>query len=420
MRSPVTDYLAELLHACEDNSRGEVADYIEELSGVDVDKLSLAVCVADGDVYGVGDHDHLFTIQSMSKPFVYALALATRGVDDVIARVGVEPSGDSFNRISLDAEARPRNPMINIGALTTTSLMGDLGMDADQTFARIQSGLSAFAGRHLEVDEEVFTAEFKSSYRNLALAHMVRSHNIIEQEPRDVVREYTRQCALQVTVKDLAVMAMTLGQGGLNPVTGEQVVEPWVARRVLSIMTTCGMYDAAGDWMTSVGMPAKSGVSGGILATLPGEAGVAVHSPKLDRYGNSVRGVRVFERMSQEMGMHMMDVPSAATGVLRSAGRVDVDASEGHRVQLQGPMYFGTVEHVLTVIADLPDGTESVVLDLTRVTSCNRIAHRMMMEGIRRLREDGHHVIVVDPEEYLEGAEEQGADLREGEEIVAL
>lgn len=409
MRSPVPDYLNEVLRQCHDDRTGELASYIPELAQADPDVLAAAICVPGGASYGAGDTSVPFTIQSISKPFTYALALRDRGTEVVLDKVGVEPSGDPFNEISLSEDGKPRNPMINVGALTTYSLVG--GED-DDGFEQVRKGISAFAGRELEVDEAVFTSELDTSHRNMALAHMVRSHGVIQQDPGEVVRGYTRQCALLVTVKDLAVMAMTLAGGGRNPLTGEQVVPRWVARQVLSVMTTCGMYDAAGDWMTLVGIPAKSGVSGGIVGALPGVVGVATLSPRLDRYGNSVRGVRIFERLSHDMGMHLMETEPVAEIALRSAGDVDLHDGPAHRIVLQGGMHFGTAEAVLREFEVVPDDDKPVVVDISQVSSVNDVGRRMLLEGLRRLGLEHPLVVLVDPEAKLPDPQQDGVELR--------
>lgn len=411
MRTPVPDYLDEVLQRCSDNQDGELADFIPELAAVDPDKLAVALCMPDGTRYGAGDVDTRFTIQSISKPFAYALALVEHGHDGMEQLVGVEPSGDSYNEISLESTGRPRNAMINIGAITTHALVGGRDLGLEERDALIGDGLAAFAGRDLEVDEEIFEAELEGAHRNMALAHMVRSYDVFTSPPRDVVRGYTRQCSYVVTVEDLAVMAMTLASGGLNPVSGDQVVPRWVARQVLSVMATCGMYDAAGDWMTDVGMPAKSGVGGGIIGALPGFVGVATFSPKLDRTGNSVRGVRVFERLSSDMGMHMMDTPDTATQVLRHADDIDLAQGEAHRVQLQGPVHFGSAERMLRQMQRIPADTEVVVVDLSRVTSINDIGRRMMLEGLRRLGQDDHEILLLDPGDALPDPDREGVEV---------
>lgn len=401
MRSPVPDYLQAVLDACADNSVGEVASYIPELGQVDADQLAVAACLPDGKLYSAGDVDTEFTIQSISKALAYAIALEQHGIAGVEEHVGVEPSGDSFNEISLGPKGRPRNPMVNIGAVTIHAIIGDPDDSAEERSQRVLDGMGAFAGRELTVDEDVMESELSEAHRNLALAHLVRSNGTFDADPPVVVTGYIRQCSAKVTVKDLAVMGMTLAMGGVNPLTGNRVVSRRVARHVLSVMATCGMYDAAGDWMTDVGIPAKSGVGGGIMGALPGQAGVATFSPKLDEFGNSARGIRVFERLSEEMGLHLMDVPVSADGVVRARDEVTVDDHAQQRVQLQGALQFGGAESALETMSEIEPGDDTVVVDVSHVTFMNEVSTRMLGDGMKRLKEDGHDVVLVDPESRL-------------------
>lgn len=246
MRSPIPEYLDEVLRTCAGDRAGAVADYVPELAAADAEQLAVAVSAVDGTVYEAGDSRTSFTIQSISKPFTYALALADRGYEAVLAKIGVEPSGEAFNELSLEeGSARPRNPMINVGALAAHTLAGPPGASRAERFERVVSGISAFAGRRLEIDEAVCRSEMETAHRNLAIAHMLRSYEVIEEDAPHVVEDYVRQCSLLVTTRDLALMAATLANGGVQPVTGEQVVSRDVVRQVLSVMTTCGMYDAA-------------------------------------------------------------------------------------------------------------------------------------------------------------------------------
>lgn len=396
MKTPVPEYLLEIRNACSVGADGQLADYIPELAAVDPDRFAVAACTLDGVVYTAGDADAEFTIQSMSKPFVYALALRDRGIGAVLEKVGVEPSGDAFNEISLEPETgRPENPMINIGAITTHTLVGPLDATEIERDTVIQEGLSAFAGRPLEVDVTVLDSELRTAFRNRAMANLVRAGGIIDGDPDEAVRGYTRQCAYKVTVRDLAVMAVTLATGGVNPVTGERVVSDEVARQVLAVMATCGMYDAAGDWMSTVGIPAKSGVSGGILGALPAQVGLGVFSPRLDAHGHSVEGVRAFERMSRDLDLHLMNTAVTDVEVVRSE-RYD-EATDRRVFRLQGAMTFASAELVLRRLAEIPPGPGEVTIDLSRVSSVNTSARRMLLDGMRRLAADGHQVGLADP-----------------------
>lgn len=396
MRTPIPDYLIEVLDGCRANSGGAVADYIPQLAAAEPERLAVALSSVDGVIYHAGDTDVEFTIQSISKPFVYALALADRGFDSVLEKVGVEPSGEAFNELSLEeGSGRPLNPMINAGALATHALLATDG--GQSTTERAIAGLVAFAGRELTVDEAVFESEMATSDRSLAIAYMLRSHGVLEHDPAEVVRGYIRQCSVRVTAGDIAVMAATLANGGQNPVSGEHIVAPGIVRQVLSVMTTCGMYDAAGDWVTNVGIPAKSGVSGGILGALPGQVGIAAFSPRLDTHGNSVRGVTICERLSADMGLHLMGVAPPAHAALRDPHAVAVDEESISVYELQGSIQFAGAERVLRELDTSAPETEQVAIDFSQVHSINDVARRMLLEGVRRLALDGYTVTLIDP-----------------------
>ncbi|WP_083653021.1 glutaminase A [Serinicoccus sp. CNJ-927] len=342
MRNPVQDYLEQIVAQCGD-AGGEVAGYIPELAAADPDRFSLCLATVDGQVYEVGESDHRYSIQSMSKPFTYALGLHDQGIEAVARKVDVEPSGDAFNEISVSPDTgRPKNPMINAGAITASSLVaGDSG---DERFARAVEWYGRFAGRELELDSSIYSSELGTAHRNRAIAHMLREFGILEGDPEEVLDQYVRQCSVAVDTRDLALMAATLANGGRQPRTGEQVLDPALVEHVLSVMTTCGMYDAAGDWVTAVGMPAKSGVSGGIIGVLPGQVGIAVFSPRLDPHGNSARGVALFERMSTDMEMHLMHVSRGSRNAVRSSYSLASARSNTH--------WQGADEEVLDRVAD--------------------------------------------------------------------
>ena len=362
--------------------------------------------MVDGELYASGDTDSLFTIQSISKPFVYALALADRGFEKVLDKVGVEPSGEPFNEISLeDSSGRPLNPMINAGAITTHSLVGTETMNPAERMERVISGLSAFAGRSLDVDEAVYSSEIEHAHRNLAIAHMLRSHDILTENPTGVVEGYTRQCSLLVTVQDLAMMAATLANYGIQPVTGEQVVPKTVVRQVLSVMFTCGMYNAAGDWATQVGIPAKSGVGGGIIGAVPGQLGLATFSPRLDVHGNSVRGVSLFERFSSDMGMHVMNIPTVARSAIRANYRIGSCEKITQVIQLQGRIRFAGAERVIREIVDTHYMGTRIALDVTRVYSVDEVAQHMLLEIMRRMRHEGYTVYLIDQDDTITNLE---------------
>lgn len=402
MQSMIPDYLAEVLAEVEPDHSGVLAGYIPELAAADPERLGAVFTTVDGEVYGAGDIDTEFTIQSISKPFTYALALSDRGFGPVLAKVGVEPSGEAFNEISLErGTGRPLNPMINAGAITAHSLAGAEELTSAERVERVVEGLSSFAGRRLRVDESACASEMEHAHRNLSIAHMLRSHDVLVDDPRAIVEGYVRQCSVLVTARDLAMMAATLANRGVNPLTGEKVIREPVTRQVLTVMATCGMYDAAGDWATQVGIPAKSGVAGGLIGALPGQIGISTFSPRLDPHGNSVRGVSLFERFSSDMGMHVMEVPPTALAVVRSNHVVDEGPNAIRVLQLQGGIRFAGAERIVREVVATAANESRVALDLTMVYSVDSVSRRMLLEAVRRLMLDGHEVFLIDPESMI-------------------
>ncbi|MFK5635493.1 MULTISPECIES: glutaminase A [unclassified Ornithinimicrobium] len=270
----------------------------------DRDLTALALVDSEDDRMASGDSDVAFPVQSMSKAFAYGLAIDTVGLDTVFEHVDVEPSGDAFNRISLEAGDRPDNPMINAGALTVHALLP--GRTGEERFRAVHDLLSRMAGRHLAVNEDLVEQELADAHRNLGIAHLLKALGVLPGDPHDVVQGYTRQCAIEATTVEFARMAATLAHDGVVPGTDEQVLSPLAARQVLSVMMTCGMYDDAGEWVTSVGLPGKSGIAGGIIAAVPGRCGIAAYSPRLDTHGSSVRGILALEKLSGELSLHLL------------------------------------------------------------------------------------------------------------------
>src|SRR6266550_8997597 len=264
---PLQRFLAACHTDFASETSGALANYIPELSKADPDHLGISLATLDGHVYEVGDTKVPFTIQSMSKPFVFALALDTLGAARVESAIGVEPSGDPFNSIRLNVDNHPFNPMVNAGAIACSSLIHEA--KGDGAFEYVRQALGRFAGRELGIDEAVYASESATGDRNRAIGYLLRTNAVIRDNVAAVLEVYFRQCAIQVTARDIAVMAATLANRGINPVTGEQVLTPYAISRTLSVMTSSGMYDYAGEWIYRIGIPAKSGVGGGILAALP-------------------------------------------------------------------------------------------------------------------------------------------------------
>ncbi len=274
------------------------------LSGAREDHLGVAVCTLDGEITASGT-GHAFPMQSISKAFAYGAAIDLHGMEYVESVVDEEPTGEEFNALSLDPYTKkPKNPLVNIGAIRTHAMLGATQEERSQ---RLRAVLDAAAGTSLELHTETRDSEMTMADRNLALAYMLRAAGSMTEDAAEVVAGYIEGCAVLTTVTDLAVMAATLASGGTNPLTGRKVFSRVAARQVLSVMLTCGMYDNAGDWVSDVGLPAKSGVGGGIIAALPSRFGVASYAPQLDLHGNSVRGTLFFERLSADFALHMLD-----------------------------------------------------------------------------------------------------------------
>ena len=411
---PLESYLAGLHRKHAACSDGTVASYIPELTKADPAWFGIALATVDGHVYEVGDTRQPFTIQSISKPFVYGLALADEGRDHVLSKVGVEPSGDAFNSISLYQDSgRPFNPMINAGAIASTGLVRENG--TGDRIARILELCSRCAGRALTIDEAVYRSERDTGFRNFAIGYMLRNFGILESAPEPVLDAYFRQCSILVTARDLAIMGATLASGGVCPVTGEAALDPAHVPRVLSVMATCGMYDYAGEWVYRIGMPSKSGVGGGIVGVLPGQMAVAVFSPPLDARGNSVRGIRVFEDLSNDFGLHMFQGSRISRYVVRRRYDASVVSSKrmrrlddmrvlselGERIvvyELQGDLTIITVERLIRELLELPAGVTYLIVDFKRVASVSEPAMRLWRGYLSRLGDRFREVVLTEVE----------------------
>jgi glutaminase len=384
---------------------GDVATYIPALAAADPEWFGICLVTTDGHLYEVGDTRQPFTIQSISKPFTYGLAIEDQELDAVLQKIGVEPSGEAFNSISLAPDTgRPRNPMINAGAIVASSLIR--GTSREHRLERLLGVFSAHAGRPLAVDDVVYASERDTGHRNRAIGHLLRNFEILTGDPDDALDLYFRQCSIAVDCRDLGVMAACLANGGTNPLTGDRALRADVVPHVLSVMTTCGMYDSAGEWVFRVGMPAKSGVAGGVLAVLPGQLGVGVFSPRLDAHGNSVRGVRVCTDLADAFGLHFLRAPRPAPAAIRrqydlarlgskrkrtDAERAWLDAS-GSRARvydLAGDLSFAGIELVARRLVEATPELDVVVLDLTRGARVDEVAVRVLRELIGTLDERG-------------------------------
>jgi glutaminase len=399
--APVEDYLAELRVRVAAVTGGKPADYIPQLGKADPSLFGIAIATVDGQVYSVGDADVPFTIQSVSKPFMYGYALQHYGREAVLKHVGVEPTGEAFNSIVLDEVAnRPFNPMVNAGAIAVAELMQ--GATQDERIANMLALFSSLAGRKLEIDEAVYLSELATGHRNRAIAYMMLNTGMIRRDPNDVLDVYFRQCSVSVTARDLAVMAATLANDGKNPLSGEVVYEADYVRDVLSVMNSCGMYDYAGEWAYEVGMPAKSGVSGCIIAAIPGQVGIAVFSPPIDAQGNSVRGIRVCQEMSDDFELHAFFNRTNVRSVIRHDYRVDLVRSnrlrtpeerkildeKGHRIavlEAQGALFFGSTEKLLRRLSQIGADADFVIVDFKRVHLADASARKLFERAARAM-----------------------------------
>jgi len=407
--APVEDYLTELHDRVSALTGGKPADYIPELGKVEPSLFGIAIATTDGEVYGVGDTQHPFTIQSVSKPFMYGYALNRYGREAVLKHVGVEPTGEAFNSIVLDEVAnRPFNPMVNAGAIAVAELMD--GASQEQRTANMLALFGDLAGRPLGIDEVVFRSEEATGHRNRAIAYMMLNTGMIKRDSNDVLDLYFRQCSVNVTTRDLAIMAATLANDGTNPITGKKVFQAEYVRDVLSVMNSCGMYDYAGEWAYEVGMPAKSGVSGCIIAVIPGQIGIGVFAPPIDSHGNSLRGIRVCQEISKEFELHAFNNRTNVRSVIRREYRGDlvhsnrlrtpyereVLARQGDKVavlEAQGALFFGSTEQLLRRIAQLAAETRYVVVDFKRVHLADASAHKLIARAARSIADSGAELV---------------------------
>ncbi len=408
--SPILSCLRQLHEKYRANFDGRVATYIPELAKANPQLFGIALVTADGQVYEAGDTGHLFTIQSVSKPFVYGLALQQLGIDYVLAKVGVEPSGEAFNSIIFDERRnRPFNPMVNAGAIATTALIH--GEGHDRRLSCVLKMFGRFAGRPVEIDRAVFASEKATGHRNRAIAFLERNAGMIDERIEEHLDLYFEQCAVLVSARDLAVMAATLANNGVNPISGERALEEPYVKNVLSVMHSCGMYDYAGEWGYRIGLAAKSGVGGGIIAVLPGQFGIGTFSPLLDEQGNSCRGIKVCQELSQRFKLHMFRVRSTAGVAVRRRSRGTTIRSKRMRssqeqailsrkaggicvYELQGNLYFGALEQLFRKVGADMDSFSHLILDMKRVPDIDDCAAALLADMEETLSEKGKIMIL--------------------------
>jgi glutaminase len=407
---PLQRFLIDCHEEFKSDSSGALADYIPELKHANPAHFGVALATIDGHVYEVGDSRVAFTIQSVSKAFVFALALEAVGEERVAATIGVEPSGEAFNSIRLTNDNRPFNPMVNAGAIACSGLIHEVSGAA--AFERIRAKLSQFAGRELAVDDAVHASEALTGNRNRAIAWLLRNYLVLQDDVDAVLNTYFRQCAILVTARDLAIMAATLANRGVNPVTGVRVITPHIVARTLSVMTSSGMYDYAGEWIYRVGIPAKSGVGGGIVAALPSQIGLGTFSPCLDSHGNSVRGLKVCETLSSRFDLHMLnrsaDVRTCIIadydiyGISSRRSRqpheqqiLDERHSDIRVVELVGALNFAAIDYVTRRLSSEPPNAPLLILDFRRVPDMTAAGAQLLGENLTILGNAGVTAILT-------------------------
>jgi glutaminase len=293
-------------------TEGKNSEVYPALARVPSDLFGVCVVGTSGNVYAVGDAEYEFTIMSVSKPFVFALVCEALGPEEARRRLGVNATGLAFNSLgAIERSADGRtNPMVNAGAIATTSLVPGATLEAKWQF--IHDGLSRFAGRTLPLNEEVYDSATATNYRNQSIARLLQSYERVYMDPAEATALYTKQCSLNVSAKDLAVMGATLADGGVNPLTKERLVDPIICHYTLAVMATAGLYETSGDWLYDIGLPGKSGIGGGIVTVSPGKGGLGTFAPPLDQAGNSVKGQLVAKFLSQGLGLDLfVSLPEA-------------------------------------------------------------------------------------------------------------
>jgi glutaminase len=411
--SPVQQYLERLHAELLPMRGGELASYIPELTRADPSWFGIALVTVDGHVYQVGDSRTPFTIQSISKAITYGLALEDRGLEAVLAKVGVEPSGEAFNSISLEQDSgRPLNPMINAGAIASTGLVR--AEPERPPLQRILETFARYTGHEMSIDDAVYRSESETGHRNRAISHLLYGHGILERAPEDVLDLYFRQCSILVTARDLALMGACLANSGVNPVTGVVALKSKYVDKVLSVMGSCGMYDYSGAWLYDVGMPAKSGVGGGIMAVLPGQLGLGVFSPPLDPRGNSVRAIEACKRLSTDLQLHLFKGAHATSASIirqaydcgrsrsrrpRNAAQRAILSEQGQRIrvyELQGELMFGSTESVtLRMLSDLGD-CDYLIVDLRRIVGLDHASLALLLGICENATAEGKHVFLTE------------------------
>ena len=395
----------------EKENNGALANYIPELAKVDASKLGIVLTTVDGYQYCFGDTTTFFTLQSVSKPFVYGMAIQEYGISKVLEKISVEPSGDAFNSISLYPESgRPYNPMINAGAIAATNMVWQLFRE--KTLERILETFGHYAGSPLSLDEDVHRSESLTGHRNRAIANLLRNFNILQSEVDEPLDMYFKQCSIKVDCRQLSVMGATLANNGINPLTGAKALEAKFIPHVLSVMASCGMYDYSGEWIYNVGLPAKSGVGGAVLAVLPGQLSIAVYSPRLDYKGNSVFGVDICKRIAETFSLHLYKTPRQLKQAVRrqltlktarskhkrdliAESMLEQHGTQAHIMELQGELSFATCELFMRRI---PEDCTTLILSLNKCITMDDGALNLLLKLNSAFSESGKSLFVTEYE----------------------
>ncbi len=299
--------LQDVYQKYQSDTSGKIASYIPELAKANPNRFAISVATIDGEIFSIGDSDVPFSLQSISKVFAYALALQDNDQKIIFNTIGLDATGETFNSITTIEKkpARSHNPYVNAGAIQTTSYIK--GKNPEEQWHRMFSLLKSLSDEHLFFSNRIYQSETKTNTRNHAIAQLLKSHGLLRGEPRDVLDRYTKACSVMVTTKQLALMGATLANNGINPITKKQIIPASVTRHVVSQMLVNGLYEKSGTWFVTIGVPAKSGVSGGLLAIIPNKMAIAVFSPPLDSTGTSVRGQKVIQELSNLWRLHLLE-----------------------------------------------------------------------------------------------------------------
>lgn len=301
----INNELQEIYRATKDINDGELAGYIPELANISPELYAINITTINGETFQVGNVDTKFSLQSVSKPFLYGLAVSKFGAEFIHSKVGVEPSGEAFNSIiELEKKThRPFNPMINSGAIAISNFIKD---ESNKT--RLDIVLNFFSdltSQEVSVDQKIFESEKKTAHRNRAIAHLLRHFDVIDDEIDQTLDLYFQQCSILTNINGLGMMAATLANDGVNPKSNKRIFSSEITRKTLGLMLSCGMYDSAGKWIYEIGLPAKSGVSGALITIVPGKMGIATYSPKIDSHGHSVRSLNAIKLIKSKLNLNL-------------------------------------------------------------------------------------------------------------------